>query len=226
MNLLRQTFAVAAKDLLVEWRSPARTTAVVFFALAVCVLVAFATGPGGNNLRRLAGGTLWIGLLVSSTRSLDKSFAIETEQGALEGLMLWPVEPVAVFYGKAIANALVLFLTSAALVPAMIALFDAPVLGSPALFVGFLFFGTAAIAAPGTLYALITAQARAASAMLPVLLFPLVVPALVAAARGCSVLIEGDPMQQAPSWLGLLVAFDLIHWSLSGLLFARVMEDT
>jgi heme exporter protein B len=209
---------------LIEWRSPARASAVFFFALAIVLLVAFASGPGATALRRQAGGTLWIGLLLASTRSLDRSFAIETEHGALEGLVLWPVSPAAIYYGKAIANLVLLFMVSIALCPLLIAMYDAPLNGSALQFSAFL-FGCGAIAAPGTLYALITAQVRSASVMLPILLFPLVVPAVIAAARGMSLLLEGDLMNQAPSWLGLLVAFNVIHWSLSGVLFGRLLEE-
>ncbi len=96
MALLKQVFAVMRKDLLVEWRSPARLSAVFVFALAVLLLVAFASGPSVQTLRRLAGGTLWLGLLLASTRSLDQSFTIELAHGALEGLVLWPVDAIAI----------------------------------------------------------------------------------------------------------------------------------
>jgi heme exporter protein B len=225
-GILRQTFAILAKDLLVEWRAPSRVSAVFFFALAIVVLAAFASGPSVSLLRKQVAGTLWLGLLLASTRSLDLSFSVETEQGALEGLVLWPVDSRAVFYGKALANTLLLFAVAVPLVPLSIAIYDAPINGSIVQFFALLFFGCAAIAAPGTLYALICAQARGASVLLPVLLFPLVVPAIVAASRGAAILFEGtDPMHQATSWLGLLVLFDVIHWSLSGLLFGRILED-
>lgn len=225
-GLLRQIWAVLVKDLLVEWRAPSRVSTVFFFALAIVVLSAFASGPSVSLLRKQVGGTLWMGLLLASTRSLDLSFSVETEQGALEGLVLWPVDSRAVFYGKALANTLLLFAVSLPLVPLAIAIYDAPIKGSVLEFFTFLLLGCAAIAAPGTLYALICAQARGASVLLPVLLFPLVVPAVVAASRGAAILFEGpDPMNQATSWLLLLLIFDIIHWSLSGLLFGRILED-
>lgn len=225
MIWVQQITAMARKDLLVEWRSPVRMSGVFFFALALLLMVAFATGADTITLRKQAGGALWLGMLLSSTRSLDQSFQAETEDGALEGLVLWPVDPRAIYFGKAIANTIVLFVVATALTPLCIAMYDAPVKGSPLLFVAFLAFGSGALAAPGTLYALITAQARGASVLLPVLLFPLVAPALIAAARGTTVVMEGDGMGDAPSWLGLLVAFNVLHWSLSGLLFARIVED-
>jgi heme exporter protein B len=90
---------------------------------------------------------------------------------------------------------------------------------------GVIVLGTAGLAAPGTLYAAMTSQARAKQTLLPILLFPLVVPVLLSAVKGTSLLILGDPMGQIRGWLLLLLSFDLIHWSLCGLLFGRVVED-
>src|SRR5690606_38029767 len=130
--------------------------------------------------------------------------AVETEHGAIDGLVLWPVDPRAIYYGKAIANTLVLAVVVTALLPLVIAVYDAPLRGDLLHLLGFVVLGCAAIAAPGTLYGLITAQARGSGVLLPLLLFPLVVPALLAAAKGTGVVMEGDPMGQGPSWLGLL----------------------
>jgi len=224
--MLGQIAAIARKDLLIEWRSPSRISGLFFFSLALLLMVAFATGASTSILHKIAGGSLWLGVLLASTRSLDLFFSIETDQDALEGLLLWPVDPRAIYYGKAVANTMVLVVVATLLTPLMIAMYDAPIRGNPAIFAGFILFGSAALAAPGTLYALLTTRARAASVLLPVLLFPLVVPALVAASAGTTLVMEGDPMVQAPSWLALLVAFDALHWSLGGLLFGRVLEET
>ncbi|NCG19680.1 MAG: ABC transporter permease [Rhodobacterales bacterium] len=224
MNVIRQTFEVLRKELLVEWRSPARVSGLFFFALAMLLMVAFAS-PTEGILRTQAGGTLWISLLLASTRSMDQSWSTEMEHGAAEGMLLWPVEPVAIYYGKALANTAILLAVTVAIFPLMVGLYDVPVRGDLSMLAAIAVMGCAALAAPGTLYGLITAQARGASVLLPLLMFPLVVPALLAASRGTMVVIEGDPMLQGSSWLSLLVAFNAIHWSLSGLFFGRVLED-
>ena len=222
--MIRQTFGVLAKELLVEWRSPSRLSGLFFFALALLLMVAFAS-PSEAALKTHAGGTLWIGLLLASTRSMDQSWASETEHDAAEGLMLWPVDSRALFYGKAIANTLILFLVALALFPLLVALYGVEPKADPVMLLAVMVLGCAALAAPGTIFGLIVARARGASVLLPLLLFPLVVPALLAAAKATTVLLEGDPMLQGGSWLGLLGAFNAIHWSLSGLLFGRVLED-
>lgn len=222
--MIRQTLAVLAKELLVEWRSPSRMSGLFFFALALLLMVAFAS-PSEAAMKAQAGGTLWIGLLVASTRSMDQSWATEIEHDAAEGLMLWPVDPRALFYGKAIANTLILLGVALALLPLLIALYGVEPEADPVQLFAVMVLGCAALAAPGTLYGLITARARGSSVLLPLLLFPLVVPALLGAARATTVLFEGDPMLQGGSWLQLLALFNAIHWSLSGLLFGRVLED-
>jgi heme exporter protein B len=91
--------------------------------------------------------------------------------------------------------------------------------------VGIIILGTAGLSAPGTLYAAMTAQVKAKQTLLPLLLFPLIVPALLASVKATSLVILGDPMQTLRSWMVLLFAFDAIYWSLCGLLYPRVVED-
>ncbi|MBT3219739.1 MAG: transcriptional regulator [Proteobacteria bacterium] len=221
---MRAALIVLQKELLLEWRQRARISGLFFFALAVVVMVAFAS-PTEGILKQSAGGTLWIALLLASTRSLDQSYVVEMENGALEGLILWPVDGVSLFFGKALANMAVLIIVAVAVTPLLIAMYDAPLKGNLWLGPLFLVLGTAALAAPGTLYGLITAQSRGSSVLLPMLLFPLVIPAILAAAKGTTLVMHGDAMGQAWSWLGLLLAFAILHWSLSGLFFAQILED-
>lgn len=224
MTFLRQIGAVILKDLLVELRSPTRLSALFFYALALLLMVAFASSTT-DVMRKQAGGVLWIGMLLASTRSFDQSFQAELDEGALEGLVLWPIRPIALYYGKALANTLVVCAVAVALMPLLIALYDVNFRGDVRHLLAGLALGAGALAAPGTLLAGITSQARGASALLPVLLFPTVVPAVLAASRVTTLVMEGDPMTQAPSWLGVLAALNLIHWTASGLLFRWVVED-
>lgn len=223
--MIRQTLAVARKELLVEWRQRSRVSGLFFFGLALLLMVGFAA-PSISHLREQAGGMLWLGVLLASTRSLDQSFAVEMENGSLEGMVLWPVDPRAIYYGKALANTLVLMLVAFALTPLLLALFDASIEGDLTVYIAMVVSGCAALAAPGTLLGQITVQARGSSVLLPLLLFPLVVPVMMAASKGTMVVMAGDMMDEGTSWLGLLLAFNALHWSLSGLLFSRIVEDT
>ena len=216
--------AALRKDLLLQWRSRAQIFAVLFFGAAALLLFSFAIGPDTEALRQHSAGFLWLGLLLSSTLALAESFQSEMEHRALEGLLLLPAPTPSLYYGKAIANWLQLSLLGIGLVPVMVVLYDAGTLRLGTL-AEIIFLGSAGLSAPGTLYAAMTSQARARQTLLPLLLFPLVVPVLLAAVKATSLTILGDPMGQTRSWILLLVCFNLIHWSLGGLLFGRVVED-
>jgi len=216
--------AALRKDFLLQWRTRAQLLAILIFGATSLLLFSFAIGPNALALRQHAAGFLWLALLLSSTLSLAESFQAEMEQRALEGLLLLPASPQALYYGKALANWAQLAFLGVALVPVTIVLYDAGTTNLGAL-VGIILLGTAGLSAPGTLYAAMTSQARAKQTLLPLLLFPLVVPVLLASAKATSLIILGDPMGQVRAWSLLLVCFDLIYWSLCGLLFGRVVED-
>lgn len=216
--------AALRKDLLLQWRTRAQLVAVFVFGASSLLLFSFAIGPNAAALRQHAAGFLWLGLLLASTLALADSFESEMSQRALEGLLLLPADPRALYYGKALANLIQLTLLGAGLVPVMVVLYDAGTARVVPL-LGVIVLGAAGLSAPGTLYAAMTAQVRGRNTLLPLLLFPLVVPALLGSVKATSLLILGDPMGQVRSWLALLVAFDVIYWSLCGLVFERVVED-
>ena len=198
--------------------------AVFVFGAATLLLFSFGVGPYTEQLRMFSSGFLWLGLLMSSTLTLSESFHAEMENRALEGLLLLPSDPRALYYGKAIANWLQLTILGCALVPVMVVLYDAGTTELLKLLL-IIVLGAAGLSAPGTLYAAMTAQLRAKQTLLPLLLFPLIVPALLASVKATSLVILGDPMRQSQSWIALLGAFDLIYWSLCGLLYGRVVEE-
>jgi heme exporter protein B len=225
VGLLAGTVGVIRKDLLLEWRGRARINATIFFALMTLLLFSFAVGPDSNILARNASGYLWLAILLSSVLSLNESFRIEAENAALEGMRLLPINPRAIFLGKAIANTVLLFGLGTVLIPVAIALYGAELRGSLLELAALLALGCGAISAPGTLYAAIASQARARDVLLPLLLFPILIPALVGAAKGTRLIFEGDPMGQLTSWVTLLVVFNIIYWLVCFVLFGRVVEE-
>ena len=212
------------KEFLLQWRTRAQAVAVFVFGATALLLFSFAIGPNAAALRQHAAGFLWLALLLSSTLTLSESFHEEMENRALEGLLLLPASPRALYYGKAIGNAVQLILVGIVLVPVMTVLYDAGT-DRPGTLLLIIILGSAGLAAPGTLYAAMTSQIRARQMLLPLLLFPLIVPVLLAAVKATSLLILGDPMEQSGPWLLLLIAFDGIYWSLCGLLFEKVVEE-
>jgi len=216
--------AILRKELLLQWRTRSQFMAVFVFGATALLLFSFSIGPNSEALRTFSAGFLWLGLLLSSTLTLAESFHAEMENRALEGLLLLPANPRAIYYGKTIANWLQLTLLGIALVPVMVILYDAGTTKLLQLLL-IIMLGSAGLSAPGTLYAAMTAQVRAKQTLLPLLLFPLIVPALLASVKATSLVILGDPMEQSRSWISLLAAFGAIYWSLCGLLFGRVVEE-
>ncbi|MBK5258561.1 MAG: heme exporter protein CcmB [Thermoanaerobaculia bacterium] len=212
------------KELLLQWRTRTQFMAVFIFGATALLLFSFGVGPNAEILRQFSAGFLWLGLLLSSTLTLAESFHSEMENRALEGLLLLPADPRALYYGKALANWIQLTLLGWALVPVMVVLYDAGTNRLPSLLL-IIALGAAGLSAPGTLYGAMTAQIRAKQTLLPLLLFPLIVPALLSSVKATSLVILGDPMHALGSWLMLLGAFDAIYWALCGLLYGRVVED-
>ncbi len=226
MNPLKQALTVMHKDLLLEWRGRSRLLSVILFGVVTLVLFSFAVGPDTIALRRGAAGFLVLGLLLSSTLGLSESFRLEQEQRALEGLLLLPVDPVALFYGKALSNTMFLLLLGPVLAPVALILYAVDLEPTGLLkLLGLWALAAAGMSAPGTLYAAMTSRLRSQDVLLPLLLFPLVVPVLMGSVKSMALVISGDPMQQIRPWSMLLLSFVVIYWSVSGLLFSYAVEE-
>ena len=225
ISLLKTVGVLLGKDLLIEWRTRARLNALIFFALATLLLFSFAVGPDTKVLARNAGGYLWLALLFASVLSLGESFRVEQENLTLDGLRLAPADARAIFLSKAVGNTVLLTGLGVLLVPVMVALYSVEVAMGLRPLALTLLLGCMAISAPGTVYSAIASNARARDVLLPLLLFPLIIPALLAAAKATTLVLQGDPMNQLGSWFGLLIGFNLIYWGLGFALFPRVIED-
>jgi heme exporter protein B len=220
-----QTLAVLRKDLLVEWRGRARAVGVAIYALILLLLFSFAIGPDSNALREHAAGYIWLTVLTASTLLLTQSFTNEVEGGALDALLLLPTHPVALYYGKALANFGILVGLALVTVAFGLVLCDMSLVAPAWRLVAVLALGCGGLAAPGTLYAGLTVRTGAQQLMLPLLMFPLVVPSLLAAVKATSLCFEPDVMGQMNSWLGVLIAFNAVYWALCGVLFIKVVDE-
>jgi heme exporter protein B len=224
MTPWRQVLAILRKDLRIEWKMITRIITLFCFGFTLLLLFSFAVGSETDVLRKHAGAYLWMAVLLSSTLQLERSFLTETESNALEAILLVPTSPTALFYGKAIANWLQLLLLAVACLPLVIVLYGTELLGPLAWLPVIVLVGTAGLAAPGTFYAGMTARVRGGQVLLPLLYFPLVVPAVLAAVKATGLVMLGDPMNQTGSWVALLALFGLVFWGLPGVLFTKIVE--
>jgi len=217
--------AVAVKDLLAERRTKANFNAVVFMAVLILLLFGLALGPDTETLKATAAGALWLTVLFSGVLAFNRSYQLELEGGALETLLTYPGDRRSIFVGKLLANLAFLLLVQIIVVPLAGILYDLPLLRpAPGLF-GVLLLATLGFATLGTFYAAIASRVRAREVLLPLLLFPILVPLLVAAEGATSALLAGDPLGELGAWIRLLVVFDVVVLAATLLVFEYVIEE-
>jgi heme exporter protein B len=223
MRLLRHAATIAAKDVRAEIRAKHTLATLLPFAATLLVSFGFAFGPGRDVLLRTAPGLLWMAVLFAAVIAARRAYQIESEDGALEGLLLAPIDKAAVFLGKAAAVALQLLVLVACALVLVVVLFDLTVRGPLVLAAAF-GLGTVGLAAVGGLFGVVAEAARTREALFPILVLPLVTPVLVAGVRATDLAATGHT-DEAIAWLGLLVAFDVVFVSLGVLVFGFLMED-
>lgn len=217
--------AVAWKDLTTERRSKANFNAVLFLAALMLLMFGFALGPDTATLRTAAAGILWLTVLFSGNLAFHRSYQVELERGALEMLLLYPGGRSSIFLGKLVANLVFVLLVEAVLVPLATILYDVPVGRATWSLAAVFFLGTFGFVTLGTFYAAMASRSRAREVLLPLLLFPMLVPVLVAAVEATAALLGGDLMAESGRWIRLLVAFDVIFLGAAIAAFGAVIEE-
>lgn len=217
--------ALVWKDLTAERRTKANFNAVVFLAGLMLLMFGFALGPDAEALRRAAAGILWLTVLFSGVLSFNRAFDQELQNGALETLLLYPGDRRSIFVGKFLANVVFLLLVEAFLLPAATILYGLEIGRDFGRLAAVLVLGTVGFVALGTFYASMVSRLRAREVLLPLLLFPMLVPLLLAAVESTAGLLTGDPMGNSGTWIRLLVVFDVIFFTAAYLAFPHVIEE-
>jgi heme exporter protein B len=217
--------AIVWKDLTAERRTKANFNAVVFLAGLILLLFGFALGPDHDALRNVAGGVLWLTVLFSGVLSFNRSYEQELEHGALEMLLLYPGDRRSIFLGKLIANLTFVLLVEAIMVPAAALLYDIPVWSVILPLSVVLFLGSLGFVTLGTFYAAMASRLRAREVLLPLLLFPMLIPLLVAAVQATGAILTGDLMNESGAWIRLLIVYDVIFFLGALFAFEYVIED-
>lgn len=220
----RRVLAVAWKDATAERRTKANFNAVVFLAAAILLLFGFALGPEREALQLAAGGVIWLTVLFAGVLSFNRSYEQELENGALEVLLLYPGDRRAIFLGKLLANLAFVLLVEAIMLPTAAFLYDLPIVRFALPLAGVLVLGTVGFVTLGTFYAAMASRLRAREVLLPLLLFPMLIPLLVACVEATAAVLAGDPMGDAGSWMRLLVVFDVVFLVAAFMAFEYVIE--
>jgi len=225
MPLLRRAWAIVWKDLLIEARTKQSFNAMVFFAALVLFIFSFALGPDTALLRRVSGGLLWVGIAFTGILSLSRTYQNEETSGGLEGLRAYPGDARAIYLGKLLGNLVLLLLVEAVLIPAAGILFQANLWPHAIELAVVSLLGTIGFSIVGTFYAALTVNLRAREVMLPLLLFPALVPVLLGAVNATTLVLEGDLMNEAGVWLRVLTAFDIIFFVICVWIFPIALEE-
>jgi heme exporter protein B len=222
---LRALRAIVAKDLRLEFRRVEGLATVAIFALLVAIMFVFAGDPSAEDLRRLGPGALWIALLFAGVLGFARWFAQEERNAALQGLLLTPVDRGVLFAGKWLGATLFLLALEAVLVPVTLTMYGlTPGRAAWGWLALLLVVVTTGYGVLGTFFAAVAARTTAAELLLPVLLFPLSVPLVLAGAEGTQALLVGDRGGYW-DWLGLAAAFDLLFGTVCTLTFEHVIEE-
>lgn len=223
MNYLNKVLAIVWKDITAELRTKDIFVSMSVFALLALIIFQFAFDLRADNVVVVLPGVLWVAITFAGTLGLSRSFILEQDRGSMEGLLLAPVDRSAIYFGKLIGNLLFIFAMELVLLPLASVLFNTWLLTPGLILVVFL--GTIGFASVGTLFAALSVNTRAREVLLPILLFPIMVPVLIAGVRATGALLDGESLSEISHWLRLTVAYDAIFLAAAFLLFDYVVEE-
>jgi heme exporter protein B len=226
MGVFRAAWMIARKDLIVEVRSRELIYTALFFAVACLLIFAFAFVQNGRVVEHAAAGILWVTVVFSGTLALGRTFERERQSETLRALLLSPVERPAIYLGKLVSLLVLLGGIELAILPLVGLLFGAPLLRAPWLLLGLLALGTLGFAVVGTLFAAMLVRASSRDVLLPVVLYPITLPALIGGMQGTTWIFAPEPnLPLAQNWLAMLIFFDAVFLTLALWTFAPVMKE-
>ncbi|MBM4430408.1 MAG: hypothetical protein FJ026_08705 [Chloroflexi bacterium] len=222
MGFLGKVCTIVWKDVLAELRTRELLSSMFVFTLLLLVIFNVSFDLRIDNVAAVAPGVLWVTFAFAGTLELNRSLASEVEEGRLDGLLLAPMERSAIYFGKMLGNLLFISAIEALMLPIFAAIFDLNLL-QPLLLLT-VFLGTLGFAAVGTLLSAMAVNTRAREVLLPVLLFPIVLPVVLSAVKLTAGVLDGLLWADLVSWLRLLVGFDVIFLAVSYMAFDFLVE--
>jgi heme exporter protein B len=224
-DLVRHAWAVARKDLLVEYRSRTAILAAIAFVVLVLIVFNFGRDPTAVSNVDLAPSILWVTFTFAAILALNRAFQLELENQALDGLLLAPIQRSSIYLGKLIANLAFVAMIEVIGVPLLALFFNVrilPVMGPLAAVVA---LATVGFVTVGTLFSAMTVRTRFAELLLPVLLLPFMIPPLIWAVLATGRLFAGRPLSEIEGWLKMLAAYDIVFVGVALLLFPATVNE-
>lgn len=222
-TLWQAVSAVVWKDLSAELRSRELISSMLVFSLLVILIFNFTLNLQPRLRVELTSGILWVSFAFAGTLGLNRSMAMEKDRGCLDGLLLAPVDRSAIYFGKAIGNLIFMLIVSAIMLPVFSILYSVNLFNLGLISVVLL--GSIGYTAVGTLLSSMAVQTRTRDVLLPILLFPLVIPILISAVNASNGFLQGLELSEFRAWLDLLVAYDIIFIAAAFMLFDSIVEE-
>ncbi|MCK5633593.1 MAG: heme exporter protein CcmB [Anaerolineales bacterium] len=220
---LRSVAAIVWKDLAAEFRSRELIGAMLVFAALVIVIFNFALELDIRTRENVTSGVLWVTFAFAGTLGLNRSMAIEKDRGCLDGLLLAPVDRSVIYFGKAIGNLFFMLIIEGIILPMYSVLYNVN-LFQPGLIIVIL-LGSIGYTAVGTLLASMAVQARTRDVLLPILLFPVLIPLLLAAVKASNGFLQGFEIAEIMPWVNIMIAYDVIFIAVAFMVFDFVVEE-
>lgn len=216
------TRSTLTKDIRLEWRSKDAINAMLFFSLLVVVIFSFAFDPTAEESRRIAGGLIWVAVLFAAVVALNQTWARELRNQVLDAYRVSPAAGSPLFMAKALGNFLFVIAIESVMTPLFIAFYKLRALGPAWELLPIALLGTWALVVNGTFFAAVSLRTRSREIMLPLLLFPLSIPALLGMVNATTAVLSGE--ESARFWIALLIAYDVIFTIACLLFFETILE--
>lgn len=223
MNFWKTVVAIIRKDIRAELRTKDIFSSMFVFALLSVIVFNFAFELRVPDMKMVAPGIVWVAISFAGTLGLNRAFVIEQDKGSLAGLLLAPVDRAAIYFGKMFGNLIFIFVVEVMLLPLVMIFFNLSLLTWQHILV--LFLGTYGFAAVGTVFSAMAVNTRAREVMLPILLFPVLLPVLVAGVKMTGGLLDGDSLSEVANWLKLVAIYDVGFTVVAYLTFGFVVEE-
>ncbi len=225
MDYFKKVWAIVWKDIRAEIRTKEIFSSMFIFSLLVLVIFNFSIDLLEVNPLDIAQGVLWIAFTFSGILGLNRSFLFEKENDCIQGLMLTPVDRSAIYLGKMLGNLVFMLIMEAITVPIFVVLFNIGIYDKIISLAIVIFLGTLGFVTVGTLFSAMSVNIKAREVMLPILLFPIVVPLIIASVKSTGAILTGKPFDDIISWLKLIAVFDVVFLVVSFLSFEYIIEE-
>src|SRR5579885_773337 len=222
MSFLAITRATLAKDIRLEWRSKDAINAMLFFALLVVVIFSFAFDPTAEESRRIAGGLIWVAFLFAAVVALNQTWSRELRNQVLDAYRVSPAPANALFIAKAVGNFIFVSVLEALMAPLFIVFYNLRALGPAWQLIPVALLGTWALVVNGTFFAAMSVRTRSRELMLPLLLFPISIPAVIAMVASTTAILTGE--DSARFYIVLLLTYDVVFTTACLALFKTILH--